>query len=279
MKIIIIAGIVLFNPSLNRLTDNINAILHQVELLLLIDNGSNNFSQINFLNKNEKIIIIRNNNNKGIAYALNQILGYAYSHGYDWVLTLDQDSVVSPNIIDEYEKITDEKIGIIGCNIIDRNHFQDNYKEAGVEETSWVISSASYTNTKAWKDVGGFDTKMFIDWVDLDYCTLLKKKGFHIILNHNTHILHELGINTRIISIRGHIVYLSNRPAKRYYYIFRNYIYLSHKYPDIFPLKEQLKQSFYSIIGIIIYEKHKISNFFSFCTGTFWGLFMKVSKQ
>lgn len=52
--------------------------------------------------------------NQGIAFALNQILNWAKSQRYSWVLTMDQDSICSVNMIDEYLKyINDQKIALI----------------------------------------------------------------------------------------------------------------------------------------------------------------------
>lgn len=63
-----IAGIVLFNPEIDRLVDNIEAIYKQVDKLLLVDNDSKNIEVIermvaNYANciliKNKKIWELR----------------------------------------------------------------------------------------------------------------------------------------------------------------------------------------------------------------------------
>lgn len=87
----VMAGIVLYNPDIDRLKENIKCILPQVDTLLLVENGSSDTSYINDLTNINKILMVKNQKSMGIAYALNQILGYGYSHGFKWVLTLDQD--------------------------------------------------------------------------------------------------------------------------------------------------------------------------------------------
>ena len=64
-----------------------------VEKLYLVDNSeiSDNGIKKYFIN-NKKIIYIENNSNTGVAHALNQGAGLAITDGYDWLLTLDQDS-------------------------------------------------------------------------------------------------------------------------------------------------------------------------------------------
>lgn len=95
-----LAGIVLFNPDVDRLKENVNAIIQQVDDLILIDNGSGNINEVKAIHfHDKKYTIIENGNNLGIATALGQIMEYGIQYGYDWVLTLDQDSVCRPGLI------------------------------------------------------------------------------------------------------------------------------------------------------------------------------------
>ena len=88
------AGIVLFNPDLERLNENISAVITQVDNVLLVDNNSNNLEEIEKkFCKNEKISLLKNSSNLGIATALAQIMEYASQQQVDWVLTLDQDQL------------------------------------------------------------------------------------------------------------------------------------------------------------------------------------------
>lgn len=92
----IFAGIVLFNPEISRLKENITHILGQVDRLILVDNGSNNKEEIQSGIQNfntDKILYIDLHKNKGIAAALNVIAESTESCGVKWVLTLDQDTV------------------------------------------------------------------------------------------------------------------------------------------------------------------------------------------
>ena len=103
----IVAGIISFNPEIKRLKENICAITNQCDCLYLIDNGSGNINDvIELLNKinDEKITLIRNNKNKGIARALNQLCEIALGNGYEWIITLDQDSVCPLNLTAQYKK-------------------------------------------------------------------------------------------------------------------------------------------------------------------------------
>ena len=121
----ILTGIVTFNPHLKRLNENIDAIINQDTDILIFDNGSDNRDEIKALAELKKCKIICSKKNNGIAYGLSIIMSYAKKYHYDWVLTLDQDSVASLNLITEYKKyINDPKIGALTCIIRDRNFIE-----------------------------------------------------------------------------------------------------------------------------------------------------------
>ena len=273
----VLAGIVLYNPEADRLRDNIEAIRTQVDYVLLIDNGSSNKSYTGFIKGYDNLAIITNVKNQGIAYALNQICGYAHTHDFNWVLTLDQDSVATPGMVETYKSIVDDTIGILGCWIHDRGYQIDESWgiEHGTFETDWVITSAAFTNVKAWKDCGGFDNGMFIEWVDWDICEAMRKAGYKIMKTYKTKLVHELGHNTRLVMVRHHQMQVMNHKPIRYYYSVRNRIYMSKKYIHI-NLLEQLKEISFKLYTVERYEKNKFKNFIAIIKGTIAGFFMEV---
>lgn len=271
----IAAGIVLYNPDVKRLQENIKAIKKQVDTIILVENGSSNTDYLQQLDITDTIILT-NDSNKGIAFALNQICKYCYDKKIPWVITLDQDSIVSPNIIQILEEYIGDNVGIICPKIIDRNfkRKEDDYNY-DVKEINWCITSASLTNVAAWKKIGGFDNSMFIDWVDLDFCIALRKNGYKILQTMKTQILHELGENSRIIHFRGKQIYLLNRPSTRYYFVERNNIYLGRKWDHI-SLKRKLFETLETLFFVIFYEKHKWSNFIAMIKGIYHGFKMPI---
>ena len=67
------AGIVTFNPDIELLRKNIEAICAQVDLVIIVDNGSRNLEDIRPLADAHHCKLIPNAQNEGIATALNQI--------------------------------------------------------------------------------------------------------------------------------------------------------------------------------------------------------------
>ena len=119
-----LAGITLYEPDVHRLLENIDAVLPQVDKLICVDNGSKNIAEIKdrIHWKYPDVEIIENGENLGIARALNQMFEYAEAHVYDWVLTLDQDSVCPENLMEEYKKHLEIKdVGVLSPKMVDRN--------------------------------------------------------------------------------------------------------------------------------------------------------------
>lgn len=90
MNDIITAGIVTFNPDLDRLKENVNAILPQVDRVIIFDNGSENRESIE-REYQDRAAIIKSEKNVGIAAALNGLMKKSVELGASWMLSLDQD--------------------------------------------------------------------------------------------------------------------------------------------------------------------------------------------
>lgn len=242
MKDLIVAGIVLYNPDISRLTENINAIINQVDYVILADNGSDNrvlFPQA--LPDSDKIITIYSPENKGIAWALNRIFERALELEAAWVLTLDQDSVCPPDIVNDYraylasqgsrsEGIDEpaEYIGILCPTIADKNAGVIEGGHTDARPTRRCITSGALTSCRGWVAIHGFDEKMFIDGVDFDYCDRLWQAGYQVIRVGSIRLTHELGHMTTHHFLFS-TVKVQNHSALRKYYIVRNRFYLSRK--------------------------------------------------
>lgn len=259
----ICAGIVLYNPDIIRLKENIDSILTQVDCVVLTDNGSENINEIILLVEKysrEKLSIVRNNKNEGIARALNQILQYAKSNDFSWFLTLDQDTISNEGLIECYLKYINDNIGQLSCNIIDRNigtidEVKD-YKGKNTVEIDFCITSGCLNNTRALVEVGGYTDRLFIDGVDLDVSCKLRKAEYKILNVNFNGILHELG-QGEIRSLFGINIVLAHHVPWRNYYARRNIIYVARKYYHGFTkVKMILKQVFYGI-GAILLENEK----------------------
>lgn len=244
----IAAGIVLMNPQIERLKNNISSVINQVDCLCLIDNHSENIAEIKQLvTKFNNIILIELDENKGIAFALNRIVDFADNNNCEWVLTLDQDSICPYNLIDEYKKYLgyDSTVAMFTPKIVDLNEGNGSavdYK-GDFEYVERCITSAGLLNVKSSRAVGNFDERMFIDYVDFDLCQNLLNHGYKILRVNTAELVHEVG-NAQKITLFNRIgkvfkikklqktVYTYNHSPLRTYYYVRNTLYYIAKYKD-----------------------------------------------
>ena len=201
---ICMGGIITYNPEIDRLTQCIQKAAQECQKVVVVDNGSANFEDIvQLVEKFENSYIIKNESNFGIAKALNQVFHEAAKQNYDWVLTLDQDTVIPDNLMERYSQAISNvhiNLAIICPQIHDDLSgktwpvLNENERERCVEK---CITSASLNNVKMWDAVGGFDEKLFIDEVDHDYCYRVRKSKGEILLVDNVTINHTIGNSLR----------------------------------------------------------------------------------
>lgn len=256
-----VAGIVLYNPNIKRLNNNINSVSPQVDRIILFDNGSKNIDEIiEFLDKkNITYDLLKSEKNFGIAYALNRICEFAKSKEYNWILTLDQDTVISDNLINQYKKYVNlPNVGQLSCVYRDRN--SKKVKDAidkRVTEVKECITSGALLNLDALKTVGGFDENMFIDYVDFDLCYALRKENFKTYRINYIGMLHEIGHITTVNFFLKKIE-IFNQSSFRHYYRCRNFFLFSKRY-KIYSSRKAIYIQLKELIKVILYENNKLS--------------------
>lgn len=242
------AGIILYNPEINRLKDNVKAISPQVDTVYCFNNDSDNIEEIRSLIATfDNVVLIDEKNNLGISVALNRIAQKSSEDGYEWMLALDQDSVCPTNMISEFSKYFDEKkVGIICPVAIDRRRPSKAISKDSVNEVDDTITSGSLLNLKIYEKVGGSDEYLFVGLVDDEYCYRLRLNGYRILQVNSVVMDHELGelspskyadfwLKLGNMLHNDKIKALSyKRKVKpvRVYYATRNIIYLSNKYKN-----------------------------------------------
>lgn len=272
----IYAGIVLYNPDIFRLKENIDAILPQVDKVVLVDNSSKNIQDVEeIVLNNDSIVLIKNDTNTGISHALNQITTFSSKESVDWVLTLDQDSVVPANMVSIYKQhLSTPNLGILTCRIFDRNAGDMNktYSTGNdVETVNFCITSASLTNTAAIIEIGGYDEDLFIDSVDHDICARLIKSGYLILRDNRVVLLHEIG-HSRMVHFFGKNQLVLNHSPFRHYYIVRNHIIMMKKHGRV---RYYLRLVIKHIVLTIIFENSKVTKMLAMTRGLVNGLSYK----
>jgi len=284
------AGVILYNPNIDRLTKNIDAIKPQVGKLILVDNGSDNIDKVQDVFADfadNEISWIKNTENKGVSGALNQLIEFADKNGFEWILTLDDDSVCGENMVAELLTAIQlyDNIAIVSPRIIDRDASVGKSsadKPAGDhEEINMCITAGSLTNIKAVLEAGGYDERLFIDHVDHDMCLRLKRRGYRIIKVSTAVIYQEFGKEAlrrrflwKIYTQRGYTPF-------RVYYQTRNSLYMVRKYGGEFDSRPRYFYAYliFAFFARFIYEPKRISRLKAFVTGYFAGLRMRTNDK
>lgn len=275
----IFAGIVLYNPDIERLKENVDNIINQVSRVILVNNGAKNTEEIEqYLDglEKQKIIYENLNKNKGIAAALNVIVNKCIDYNVNWVMTLDQDTVCNKDIVQKYRKyLKMDNVGQLTCEYIDRNFKNEDKKNKyGIRKISWCITSAALLNINAWKKVGGFDERLFIDEVDYDICLSMREKGYYIYQIDFIGFVHEIG-EGKSKKIGNKIIKTWNHSAFRRYYSTRNAMIVARKHSEINTIRAFL--GVLKHIGIILlFENDKWNKFKAGIKGLCVGIGEKI---
>jgi rhamnosyltransferase len=251
------AAIVIYNPD-NNFIENIMSYLDQVELVYVIDNSDiSDKILIDKIKGLDKVKYFGNTMNLGIATALNLAAEQAISDEYAFLLTMDQDSKASSNLI---EKLYSIIIGGADIGIVAAEHFDpdvhDFFKLKKTEDVLFTMTSGNLLNLSAYKITGKFLDKLFIDHVDHEYCLRLKKQGFRTIKTNETFIYHKLGRAVKK-KLFGFTLCPSHHSPIRLYYRTRNRFYVNNLYKNIFPnyVKIDRKNFLRELIEIYFFEK------------------------
>ena len=274
-----VAAMTTFNPDLERLDVNLRAIVGQFDHIYIWDNGSENFNDVQKACQqyNNVVSVGTNGRNIGVAAALNVLLNHGADIGAEWILLLDQDSIPPEDLFEGLVKHAAADIAIISPRISDINRNESVVDGPEVEEFMWPITSGSLLNVKIWESLGGFDEKLFIDFVDDEYSIRVFLAGYHsirvnsIVLNHEIGHLQPVGIpfphheNGGIVWRRA---YSSGHSAMRHYYQVRNLTYLRKRYG------KELHQENISLPSVgkfiahsLLFEPNKWENLIAMCNG------------
>ena len=237
------ACVVLYNPD-DTIFENILTYGNYVDKLIVVDNSlKKNNLLIDRLNEvfESKLIYINNNDNLGIATALNQACDKAIELQFKWILTMDQDS--SFINFDHYKKCLEKVQNVNNVALLAANTDKEGYSNFDINECSCnyredkfsVITSANIVNLEYFEEIGRFNDKLFIDMVDYDYCLRINIKKFKILYFPDVFVEHKLGevhLRTNIFTRKKK--YKTEHNAQRAYYICRNSLYLSKNYGKYF---------------------------------------------
>lgn len=245
------ALIVAYNSDMELLKKNIFNLLEQVDNVIICNNGEERLQALS----SEKVSVIDFDENVGIAKAQSVGMKLSFDNGTDFVVQLDDDSVIQKNFITDlvtrFNKLKNNGIPVgliapkhfdkIDGNVDEKRLPKGRYlQEFAVTEVHAVISSCSIIPRSTYELIGGMDDDLFIDYVDWEYCWRLQSNGLKVFRVEDVLLPHRVGAG--VISIAGNIDARKPSPMRHYYHS-RNTInlLLRHYSPKNIMLKEVLK--------------------------------------
>lgn len=215
----------------DSLVERVRALTAQVDLVIVVDDGSDSLELLSL--PNEKVRTIALPENRGIGHALNRGVEAARLAGATHVLTLDQDSAPPGDYVPEAARVLEasQAVGlrvaavvpefIATQRVLVRDGFAFDPIQAGQLMPMSVID-----------EVGPFREGLFIDAVDSEFTVRAEELGYHFAIAPGARISHELGDLVPLTLFGRHVV-IAGKPRHvlyhspfRTYYMVRNSIVL-----------------------------------------------------
>ncbi len=252
------AVVVVFGPD-DRFRKLLVSLVEQASKVWVIDNQPN-YAFDKYL-KGQKpchrnnITLIENKKNVGLAAAQNQGIKLALEDGVDWVLLLDQDSILDKdfvkNMLKAGHKYKNKKnIGFL----TPRHEFDDGSPSVPtyskglflrpkryhmdldeIDDTIlFGMASGSFIPRHTLEEVGLMREEFWIDYIDYEFSFRVRERGYRIIGVGGARLNHRLGVKNQL-KILGKVFSFQVHPAFRRYTIYRNRIAVIKEYSMLFP--------------------------------------------
>ena len=249
----ILAIIVTYYPEKELLVKNVSAFINHVDKVLIWENtphgDSEKYRYIQYANtvtndaNNAKIQYCGDGVNS-ISHALNYAWHYAKDNGFDYVLTMDQDSVFVD--FKSYLAATiynsSAPKGIWGPNAY-------NFTYTGFRENEKMFTSGMLMKTDLLSQLGGWNELFAIDCVDDELCLKAGRLGIGKYILGDVKLEHRLG-NPNVVYFRGRKIILRNDNPNRLYSIYKSHVLMCRLFPEVKSYRAETK-SFWG--GNVIY--------------------------
>lgn len=293
----VVAVIVSYQPQLEGFSALLDALVPQVNSVVVVDNGSEDHFG-DWLEKYQAHSIhgIFLGSNTGVAAAQNVGIDWARRQGTDYVVLFDQDSLPAPDMVRclieavQVKQAAGCKVAAVGPRYLDER--QDNPppfirvqglkllrqvcdKSNSIVDVDYLISSGCLIPMSALDAVGVMREWLFIDYVDIEWGLRARHHGFQSYGVCSAHMQHSLGDHP--IKFFGKNIPLHS--PLRHYYHFRNAVFL-YKEPWV-PLNWKLVDGWRLCLKYVFYSlfaKPRMAHLRMMTLGVWHGLVRKIGK-
>lgn len=228
--------------------------------ILIVDNNSTNneTNKLSVLNNTKNTYVVKLDKNIGFGGANNYGAGYALKRGADYIMLLNNDTVIAPNSVEKLLDHADEST----ITVPEIYYFSDtnkiwysggciNYKRGNSTMFTKHHKSGTYEfasgccmmiNKNIILKYGLFDEKYFMYYEDDDFCLKMKENDVDIYMDTNAIIWHKIGKSSdKIIGLKD-------------YYMTRNRLRVIHKYRKYYNVNLCLIYFAISRLVIVLYS-------------------------
>jgi len=277
----VVALVVTYHPG-NSSFDSIRLLAEQACPVIIIDNSATpedreRLTQA-FGDNQKSFTLLFNEQNLGIAAALNRGVRYAQELGAEWVLTMDQDSRITNGMVAtmfagydalpaDYRSRVASLAPLLTAFPSPPSQTTSDTQCLACKEIPTAITSGNLIKIGAWQAIGGYSDKLFIDYVDHDFCFRLRRAGWVILECQGAALIHKIG-NATHIRFLGQKIAIDQHPPLRTYYITRNGFNFWRTFPDDQTVIKSDKINTLRLLAkAFLFETHKLERLRMFWRG------------
>jgi len=202
--------------------DSIGKIAYQNLDVIVVDNGSNDDSVIAIQKKFPEVNILQTGKNLGYAGGNNYGIRHAITTGADYILILNNDIVVDPDLVKKFLEATlsvselaifaakiyyfsqPQKIWYAGARRVGSTAHFTHIGQGSIEkdnqfntiaETDYACGCAIFFDKKVIEKIGYFDEKFYLTYEEADFCYRARKEGVKSYIVPGAKIWHKVSIS------------------------------------------------------------------------------------
>jgi len=186
--------------------------------VIIVDNGSQDDSIIAIKQKFPNVHLIATGENLGYAGGNNVGIQYALDNNADYILVLNNDTIVAPDLIDLLTQAAEKHpdtaaFGPVVCELDNPEiiwtageFFTDIVSPISVKQgesissivdqnpldTQWVNGAAFFVKANIFRRIGLFDEKFFLTYEESDWCCRAQNKGYNCLVIPSAFIWHKV---------------------------------------------------------------------------------------
>jgi rhamnosyltransferase len=243
------AVVITYQPEIDVLRQVLDSVEPQVGRVVVFDNATGGpdaavlAALLDAAERERGIVVMRSSVNVGLGAAMNRAAEHARAAGFSYLLLLDQDSLLDPDMVATLRNACEtmaksRPVAAVGPQFSDRRNghvapfieigFPLNHKLYGgpgeIVPCDFLISSGSLLPLDSLALVGGMDERLFIDNVDMEWCFRARHRGFELFGICDARMGHSIGDTLRAAWLKPGGVMI-HKPV-RLYYIMRNRVLL-----------------------------------------------------